>query len=156
MFKTSLHTSIANNPRLTTQLSCSFYPDFHGFIVCVFEHLHEIPIRVCSNTNESSVQPSETDHSNILQNHAPPWWRSVLRGPALGLHMRKPGCNGGTCYCNQRDLCNEKAPYFNVMEDGSCPGCHQDEEGDKENGGEIKSGNKIFLLTALVAALLVI
>ena len=122
----------------------------------MFEHLHEIPIRVCSNTNESSVQPSETDHSNILQNHAPPWWRSVLRGPALGLHMRKPGCNGGTCYCNQRDLCNEKAPYFNVMEDGSCPGCHQDEEGDKENGGEIKSGNKIFLLTALVAALLVI
>jgi len=93
----------------------------------------------------------------IPENHAPTWWRSVLRGPALGLHMRKPGCNGGTCYCNQRDLCNEKAPYFNVMEDGSCPGCHQDEEEEKkENGGERKSGNRLFLLTAIVAALLLV
>jgi len=64
--------------------------------------------------------------------------------------MRKPGCNGGTCYCNQRDLCNEKAPYFNVLEDGSCPGCHQDEK----NGGE--SGKTFSLLTALLAAALLV
>ena len=128
-------------------------------MVSVFEHLHEIPLRVCATTKK---KPNDAAFHRLilamlLQNHAPPWWRSVLRGPALGLHMRKPGCNGGTCYCNQRDLCNEKAPYFNVMEDGSCPGCHQDEEEEeKENGGEMKSGNKIFLLTALFAALLLV
>jgi len=67
--------------------------------------------------------------------------------------MRKPGCNGGTCYCNQRDLCNEKAPYFSVLEDGSCPGCHQDEQ---KNGGEMKSGQKLSFLAALLVALIVI
>ena len=74
-----------------------------------------------------------------------------MMGPALGLHMRKPGCNGGTCYCNQRDLCNEKPPYFNVLEDGSCPGCHQD---DETNAVEIYSGKR--LLVGLVAALLLV
>jgi len=85
-----------------------------------------------------------------IGNQAPPWWRSVVMGPALGLHMRKPGCNGGTCYCNQRDLCNEKAPYFNVLDDGSCPGCHQDEE--KNAGAELE---KIPLLAVLLAAFIV-
>ena len=57
---------------------------------------------------------------------------------------------GGTCYCNQRDLCNEKAPYFNVLDDGSCPGCHQDEE--KNAGAELE---KIPLLAVLLAAFIV-
>jgi len=86
----------------------------------------------------------------IPENHAPPWWKTGMRGPAPGLHMRKPGCNGGTCYCNKKDLCNERAPYFNVLDDGSCPGCHQDEK----NGGE--SGNQIFLLAPFLASLLLI
>ena len=86
-----------------------------------------------------------------LQNHAPPWWKSEMMGPALGLHMRKPGCNGGTCYCNQRDLCNEKPPYFNVLEDGSCPGCHQD---DEANAVEIYHGKRLFV--GLAAALLLV
>ena len=42
-----------------------------------------------------------------FQNHAPNWYRTPLRGPALGRHMRKPGCNGAVCYCNSRDFCNE-------------------------------------------------
>ena len=124
-----------------------FSQDFHGLSllsVCTCMNSHSGCATVLTNKMKAS-------HSNLLQNHAPPWWRSVLRGPALGLHMRKPGCNGGTCYCNQRDLCNEKAPYFNVLEDGSCPGCHQDE---KKNGGE--SAQKFSLLTTLVAALLLI
>ena len=57
---------------------------------------------------------------------------------------------GGTCYCNQRDLCNEKAPYFNVLDDGSCPGCHQDEENNA--GVELE---KIPLLAVLLAAFIV-
>jgi len=43
----------------------------------------------------------------IPENHAPNWYRTPLRGPALGRHMRKPGCNGAVCYCNSRDFCNE-------------------------------------------------
>ena len=138
--KLCLHVFL--NPRSTIRLRCSFSPDFHGFSVlrvCTRMHLQS-----ASHSGCASQQP-KTSHTNLLQNHAPPWWRSVLRGPALGPYMRKPGCNGGTCYCNQRDLCNEKAPYFNVLEDGSCPGCHQDEE---KNGGEMKA---ISHLTALVA-----
>ena len=76
-----------------------------------------------------------------------------MMGPALGLHMRKPGCNGGTCYCNQRDLCNEKPPYFNVLEDGSCPGCHQD---DEANAVEIYSSKRLFVGLIATALLLVI
>jgi len=41
------------------------------------------------------------------KNHAPNWYRTPIRGPALGRHMRKPGCNGAVCFCNSRDFCNE-------------------------------------------------
>merc|ERR1712037_681732 len=41
------------------------------------------------------------------ENQAPNWYRTPIRGPALGRHMRKPGCNGAVCYCNSRDFCNE-------------------------------------------------
>jgi len=43
----------------------------------------------------------------IPENHAPNWYRTPIRGPALGRHMRKPGCNGAVCFCNSRDFCNE-------------------------------------------------
>ena len=47
-------------------------------------------------------------HSLILhfQNHAPNWFRAPLTGPAPGPHMRRPGCNGAVCYCNNEDYCN--------------------------------------------------
>ena len=34
------------------------------------------------------------------QNHAPYWFKTPIDGPALGPHMRRPGCNGAVCYCN--------------------------------------------------------
>ena len=53
---------------------------------------------------------------------APEWFKTAIQGPAYGQHMRRPGikltlqtyyhdaisgCNGGVCYCNHRDFCND-------------------------------------------------
>ena len=65
-----------------------------------------------------------------FQNQAPGWWREPLMGPAFPTghkpapkvgriffshtyfalfvkEMRRPGCNGGVCYCNKEDYCND-------------------------------------------------
>ena len=42
----------------------------------------------------------------VLQEKAPAWFKKPIPGPALGPHMRKPGCNGAVCYCNDGDYCN--------------------------------------------------
>ena len=39
---------------------------------------------------------------------APEWFKTAIQGPAYGQHLRRPGCNGGVCYCNDRDFCNDK------------------------------------------------
>jgi len=58
--------------------------------------------------------------SNIIydclpENEAPPWWKIPLLGPAFPTghkpapkEMRKPGCNGGVCYCNGDNYCNDR------------------------------------------------
>ena len=52
-------------------------------------------------------RPGMLELNLTFQNQAPNWYRTPIRGPALGRHMRKPGCNGAVCYCNSRDFCNE-------------------------------------------------
>ena len=58
---------------------------------------------------------------------APEWFKTAIQGPAYGQHMRRPGlnpfysetlfylkllcysgCNGGVCYCNDKDYCNDR------------------------------------------------
>ena len=33
--------------------------------------------------------------------------------------MRKPGCNGGVCYCNKENYCNDRHGFSS--EDDECP-----------------------------------
>jgi len=51
----------------------------------------------------------------IPENQAPPWWKEPLMGPAFPTghkpapkEMRQPGCNGGVCYCNKENYCNDR------------------------------------------------
>lgn len=56
----------------------------------------------------SSVPHKGTVTKDCLpRNHAPGWYATPIPGPAPGPRMRKPGCNGMVCYCNQKDGCNE-------------------------------------------------
>ena len=51
----------------------------------------------------------------IPENQAPNWWKKALMGPAFSSGMvgavkepKSPGCNGGVCYCNDKDFCNDR------------------------------------------------
>lgn len=62
----------------------------------------------------------------IPENQAPPWWKTPLMGPAFPTghkpapkEMRKPGCNGGVCYCNKENYCNDRHQYTDPEEE--CP-----------------------------------
>ena len=70
---------------------------------------------------ESKFCPNGTLYNIIeikgfcFQNQAPPWWKQPLMGPAFPTghkpapkEMRKPGCNGGVCYCNKENYCNDR------------------------------------------------
>jgi len=57
---------------------------------------------------------------------APLWWDDSYLGPnfddgAPGANkiMRPPGCNGGVCYCNNFDYCNDK--WNLTIADFTCP-----------------------------------
>ena len=61
-----------------------------------------------------------------FQNQAPPWWKTPLIGPGFpsghklaAKEMRKPGCNGGVCFCNKNNYCNDRHDY--THEDDYCP-----------------------------------
>ena len=62
----------------------------------------------------------------IFQNQAPSWWKTPLMGPSFPTghkpapkEMRKPGCNGGVCYCNKENYCNDRHHYLTDSEE--CP-----------------------------------
>ena len=38
----------------------------------------------------------------LFQSNAPYWFKTPIPGPAPGPHMRRPGCNGAVCYCNDQ------------------------------------------------------
>jgi len=66
--------------------------------VCGYQPLHSTVVYDC-----------------IPEREAPPWWKVPLLGPAFPTghkpapkEMRKPGCNGGVCYCNAEDYCNDR------------------------------------------------
>ena len=51
----------------------------------------------------------------LPENQAPAWWKKPLMGPAFSSGMvgavkepKSPGCNGGVCYCNDKDYCNDR------------------------------------------------
>ena len=51
----------------------------------------------------------------LPENQAPGWWKKPLMGPAFPSGMvgavkepRSPGCNGGVCYCNDKNFCNDR------------------------------------------------
>ena len=48
----------------------------------------------------------------------------MLPGPALGKHMRKPGCNGAVCYCNNENYCNGELPLDKLSWSMRKPGCN--------------------------------
>ena len=53
----------------------------------------------------------------LFQNQAPVWYKAEVSGPAPGPYKRKPGCNGGVCYCNKEDYCN--AIYEEITNDST-------------------------------------
>jgi len=62
----------------------------------------------------------------IPENQAPNWWKTPLMGPGFPTghkpapkEMRKPGCNGGVCYCNDKNYCNDRHTW--TSEDEDCP-----------------------------------
>lgn len=62
----------------------------------------------------------------IPENQVPRWWKRQLIGPAFPSGMvgapkaaRSPGCNGGTCYCNAQDYCNDR--HESTSGDQECP-----------------------------------
>jgi len=62
----------------------------------------------------------------IPENQAPTWWKTKLMGPNFPTghkpapkEMRKPGCNGGVCYCNKENYCNDRHQY--TLEREECP-----------------------------------
>ena len=51
----------------------------------------------------------------LPENQAPAWWKKALMGPAFSSGMvgavkepKSPGCNGGVCYCNDENFCNDR------------------------------------------------
>ena len=63
---------------------------------------------------------------SCLQNQVPDWWKTPLMGPAFTSGMtgaakaaRSPGCNGGVCYCNDKNYCNDRHEYLDIGDD--CP-----------------------------------
>ena len=51
----------------------------------------------------------------LPENQAPGWWKTPLMGPAFSSGMvgavkepKSPGCNGGVCYCNDENFCNDR------------------------------------------------
>ena len=55
----------------------------------------------------------------IPENQAPSWWKTPLMGPAFSSGMvgavkepKSPGCNGGVCYCNSENYCNDRCGLF--------------------------------------------
>jgi len=77
---------------------------------------------VCSYFPISSV----LIYDCIPENQAPPWWKQPLMGPAFPTghkpapkEMRYPGCNGGVCYCNGENYCNDRHKV--VHNDDECP-----------------------------------
>lgn len=62
----------------------------------------------------------------LPENQAPSWWKEPLMGPAFptghkpaAKEMRRPGCNGGVCYCNTENYCNDRHKALKGLED--CP-----------------------------------
>jgi len=62
----------------------------------------------------------------LPENQVPGWWKRPLIGPAFPSGMvgaakaaRPPGCNGGTCFCNNEDYCNDRHLY--TVDDIDCP-----------------------------------
>merc|ERR1712038_1172553 len=62
---------------------------------------------------------------NIYLLQAPGWWKTPLMGPAFSSGMvgavkepKSPGCNGGVCYCNNKDFCNDRTQ---VVQSDACP-----------------------------------
>ena len=52
----------------------------------------------------------------LPENQAPGWWKTPLMGPAFSSGMvgavkepKTPGCNGGVCYCNDKNFCNDRS-----------------------------------------------
>ena len=46
---------------------------------------------------------NKTMNNNLVfQSNAPVWFKTPIPGPAPGPHMRRPGCNGAVCYCNDQ------------------------------------------------------
>ena len=52
----------------------------------------------------------------LPENQAPGWWKTPLMGPAFSSGMvgavkepKSPGCNGGVCYCNNENFCNDRS-----------------------------------------------
>ena len=61
------------------------------------------------------ISLSKILNASPLQTQAPPWWKEPLLGPAFPTghkpapkEMRMPGCNGGVCYCNKDNYCNDR------------------------------------------------
>jgi len=59
---------------------------------------------VCS----SEPRAGTVTYNCLPENQAPAWYKTPILGPAPGPYGRKPGCNGGMCYCNNLDFCNQK------------------------------------------------
>ena len=71
-------------------------------------------------------QTIKNNNQYIFQNQAPTWWKTPLMGPGFPTghkpapkEMRKPGCNGGVCYCNDKNYCNDRHTW--TSEDEDCP-----------------------------------
>ena len=92
----------------------SYLHKFQIMFIIKFQTLQEFQV-------ESKFCPNGTLYNIIeikgfcFQNQAPPWWKQPLMGPAFPTghkpapkEMRKPGCNGGVCYCNKENYCNDR------------------------------------------------
>ena len=80
-------------------------------------HFYFIPAMICYVRVNTTL---------LFQNQAPTWWKTPLMGPSFPTghkpapkEMRKPGCNGGVCYCNTGNYCNDRHKY--KSEDDHCP-----------------------------------
>jgi hypothetical protein len=84
-------------------------------------HQKSFPLNPCHDIYYFTINTT-----SLFQNQAPTWWKTPLMGPSFPTghkpapkEMRKPGCNGGVCYCNTGNYCNDRHKY--TSEDGHCP-----------------------------------
>merc|ERR1719433_736369 len=84
----------------------------------------------------------------IPENQAPSWWKTPLMGPSFPTghkpapkEMRRPGCNGGVCYCNTENYCNDRHKAVQGLDE--CPSEQPHSKWDRRCVGAEASASRV-------------